>query len=123
MEQEGIPATADEWVKIADHVLDDDVQVGAKIEDIIFDPLVMTVGVDEQAARATLETIRRLREVFLENYIIGGTSNVSFDISARHILNANFLALVTGFWLNVPVTDATHPEERFALLSADIFLG
>ena len=123
MGQEGIPDTADERLKIADQVLDGAVQAGVKPEDIIFDPLVMTVGADEQAARVTLETVHRLREEFPANNITGGTSNVSFGMPARPTLNANFLAVATVLGLNVPVTDATRPEVRFALLSADIFLG
>lgn len=123
MGQEGIPSTAEERLKIAHHVLEAAVRAGVKPEDIIFDPLVMTVGADEQAARVVLGTVRRLREEFPANNITGGASNVSFGMPARPTLNANFLAVAAVLGMNVPVTDATRPEVRFALLSADIFLG
>jgi len=123
MGQEGIPSTADERLKIASRVLEAAVQAGLRQEDVIFDPLVMTVGADEQAARVALETVRRLREEFPANSITGGASNVSFGMPARSVLNANFLAVAAVLGMNVPVTDPTRPEVRFALLSADIFLG
>ncbi|MDY6874637.1 MAG: hypothetical protein SWK90_00305 [Chloroflexota bacterium] len=41
----------------------------------------------------------------------------------RPTLNANFFAVAVVLGMNAPVTDATRPEVRFALLSADIFLG
>ncbi|MDY6874634.1 MAG: dihydropteroate synthase [Chloroflexota bacterium] len=123
MGQDGIPSTADERLKIANQVLEAAVQAGVKQEDVIFDPLVMTVGADDQAARVVLETVRRLRAEFPANSITGGASNVSFGMPARLTLNANFLAVAAVLGLNVPVTDPTRPELRFALLSADIFLG
>ncbi|MDY7041912.1 MAG: dihydropteroate synthase, partial [Chloroflexota bacterium] len=123
MGQEGIPSTAEERLKIARQVFETAVRAGVRQEDVIFDPLVMTVGADDQAARVVLETVRRLREEFPENNITGGASNVSFGMPARLILNANFLAVAATMGLNVPVTDPTCPELRFALLSADIFLG
>ena len=123
MGQEGIPSTADERLEIASQVLEAAVRAGVKQENVIFDPLVMTVGADEQAARVALETIRCLREEFPANNITGGASNVSFGMPARPTLNANFLAVAAVMGLNVPVTDPTRPEVRFALLSADIFLG
>jgi len=42
---------------------------------------------------------------------------------ARTVLNANFLGVAAVLGMNIPVTDPTRPELRFALLSADIFLG
>jgi 5-methyltetrahydrofolate--homocysteine methyltransferase len=123
MGQEGIPSTADERLKIASQVLEAAVQAGSRQEDVIFDPLVMTVGADEQAARVALETVRRLREEFPGNSITGGASNVSFGMPARSVLNANFLAVAAVLGMNIPITDPTRPEVRLALLSADIFLG
>jgi cobalamin-dependent methionine synthase I len=39
------------------------IKSGMREEDIIFDPLVMTVGADDQAAQITLVTVKRLRAV------------------------------------------------------------
>lgn len=123
MGQTGIPSTVGLRLKIAHQVLEAAVRAGIKQEDVIFDPLIMTVGADDQAARVALLTIRRLREEFPSHNITGGASNVSFGMPSRHVLNANFLAVAAAMGLNLPITDPTRNELRFALLCADIFLG
>lgn len=123
MGQEGISSSADGRLKVAHQVLDAAIQSGMKEEDVIFDPLVMTVGADDQAARVTLETIRRLRQEFPNNSITGGVSNVSFDMPDRPSLNASFLTAVCMLGMNLPITDPTNAQLRAAALAADIFLG
>lgn len=123
MGQEGIPSSADGRLKVAHQVLDAAIRVGMKEEDVILDPLVMTVGADDQAARVALETIRCLRHEFPNNSITGGVSNVSFGMPDRPSLNANFLTAVCVLGMNIPITDPTNIQLRAAGLTADIFLG
>lgn len=123
MGQEGIPHNAEDRLKIAHQVLEAAVRAGLAEQDVILDPLVMTVGADDQAARVTLETTRRLREEFPNNNIVGGTSNVSFGMPARPILNAHFLSAACLLGMNMTITDPTDSQLRFALLCGNIFLG
>lgn len=123
MGQEGIPANADGRLKVAHQVLDAAIRAGMKEEDVIFDPLVLTVGADDQAARAALETIRRLRQEFPNNSITGGASNVSFGMPDRPSLNASFLTASCVLGMNLPITDPTSPQLRAAVLAADVFIG
>jgi 5-methyltetrahydrofolate--homocysteine methyltransferase len=123
MGQEGIPSTVDGRLTCADQALEAAVQAGVEEGDVVFDPLVMTVGADDQAAWITLETIRRLRDTFPANSITGGCSNVSFGMPARPALNASFLAQASFLGMNLPITDPTEADLRFALLCASIFLG
>jgi len=119
----GIPGSAEERVKVAHQIIEAAVRAGVRSEDVVFDPIVMSVGADDQAARVTLETIERLRRELPEHSITGGASNISFGMPARAMLNASFIAVATVLGMNVPITDVTRPELRFALLAADIFLG
>jgi 5-methyltetrahydrofolate--homocysteine methyltransferase len=123
MGQEGIPNNSSDRLKIAHQVLEAAVKAGVKEEDVILDPLVMTVAAGDQAARLALETTRRLREEFPDNNITGGTSNVSFGMPARPILNAHFLSAAFTLGMNLPITDPTDPQLRFALHCGNIFLG
>ncbi|MGD2252598.1 MAG: dihydropteroate synthase [Anaerolineales bacterium] len=123
MGQEGIPPTPEERLRIAEQVTEKAVRAGVNEEDLIFDPLVMTVGADDQAAHVALETIRLLREAFPENSITGGASNVSYGMPSRSTLNAHFLAVACMMGMNVPITDPKDQALRLALLAADAFLG
>jgi len=123
MGQAGIPANADDRLRIAHQVLDAAVRAGVAENDVILDPLVMTVGAYDQAARVTLETTRRLRMEFPNNNITGGASNVSFGMPARPIINAHFLSTAVTLGMNIPITDPTDPQIKYAVLCGNIFLG
>jgi 5-methyltetrahydrofolate--homocysteine methyltransferase len=123
MGQEGISNNAEGRLKVAGQVLEEAVKAGIQEEDIIFDPLVLTVGADDQAARVALETIKRLRQEFPRNNITGGTSNVSFGMPDRPAINAAFLTAAAILGMNLPITDPTNIQLRATLLVADIFLG
>jgi 5-methyltetrahydrofolate--homocysteine methyltransferase len=123
MGQEGISNNAEGRLKVARQVLEEAVKAGIQEEDIIFDPLVLTVGADDQAARVALETIKRLRQEFPRNNITGGTSNVSFGMPDRPAINAAFLTAAAILGMNLPITDPTNIQLRATLLVADIFLG
>ena len=123
MGQEGIPATVEGRLRNAGQAIEAAVRAGVAEGDVVFDPLVMTVGADDQAAHTVLETIRRLREIYPANNIAGGASNVSFGMPARPALNASFLAAASYLGMNMPITDPTDTSLRFALLSANILLG
>lgn len=123
MGQEGIPNNVDGRLRAAYQVVEAAVRAGVREEDILFDPLVMTVGADDQAARITLETVQRLRIEFPNNNITGGASNVSFGMPERPNLNASFLTATCTLGMNIPITDPTNIQLRAAVLAADVFLG
>lgn len=123
MGQGGIPKDTAARLEIAHRVMEKALKAGVKENDIFLDPLVMTVGPDDQAARIVLETTRSLRKEFPQNCITGGASNVSFDMPCRPTLNANFLIAATTLGMNIPITDPTDSAIRYAMLTSDIFRG
>lgn len=123
MGPDGIPTDPERRLANAEAALEAALQAGMSPEDILFDPLVMTVGADDQAALTVLETVRRLRALFPDHTITGGASNISFGMPNRPVLNAHFLAVATVLGMNLPITDPTDPNLRFGLLSGTIFLG
>jgi 5-methyltetrahydrofolate--homocysteine methyltransferase len=123
MGQDGIPSSAEERLKIAEYVCSEAAKAGIDEQDIFFDPLVMTVGADDQAARVALETIRLLRVTFPRSNITGGASNISFGMPGRKAINAHFLTAAATMGMNIPIADPTDAATRSALKLADIFLG
>jgi 5-methyltetrahydrofolate--homocysteine methyltransferase len=95
---------------------------GIPIEDLVFDPLVMTVGADSNAGQVTLETIRLLRQELGVN-ITAGASNVSFGLPDRPALNATFMGMAMMMGLDAAITNPLEPAVHTAILAADLFLG
>jgi 5-methyltetrahydrofolate--homocysteine methyltransferase len=120
MDDNGIPSTAEARLAIANKILERAVQMGIPAEDVIIDPLVLTVGADTNAAAVTLRTIELVRRE-LGLSINLGASNVSFGLPDRHTVNQAFLALAIHSGANCLITD---PLKLTATIRAtDMLLG
>jgi len=91
-------------------------------EDVVIDPLALTVGADSAAGLVTLSTIQLVRQT-LGNNITLGASNASFGLPDRPTLNATFLAMAVAVGVTCPITNPLDAVARKALLAADLFLG
>lgn len=120
IDDDGIPATAEKRLAAAGLVIERAARIGIPIEDIIIDPLVMTVGADSKAASITLETIRLVREKFGVNVNLGA-SNVSFGLPDRPTLNSAFLALAIQAGATCSITDAIRLGGT--IRATDLLLG
>ena len=92
MDDNGIPKTPEDRVAVAEKIIERAARIGIPIEDIVIDPLVLTVGSDSKAALITLQTIDLLRRTFGVNINLGA-SNVSFGLPDRPTVNQAFLTL------------------------------
>jgi len=120
MHDDGIPNDADTRVSVAGKIIERAAKLGIPAEDIVVDPLVLTVGADSEAGVVTLETIRRIREEFGVNINLGA-SNVSFGLPDRHTINQAFLALAMGAGATCAITD---PIKLSSIIRAsDLLLG
>ncbi len=120
MDDNGIPKTAEERVAVAEKIIERAAKMGIPIEDIIIDPLVLTVGSDSQAAMVTLQTIELVRKEFGVNINLGA-SNVSFGLPDRLSINQAFLALAIQLGATCSITDPT--KLGATVKAADLLLG
>ncbi len=105
MDDKGIPATAEERIALAGRILERAAKLGIPPEDVIIDPLVLTVGSDSKAGYITLQTIELLRREFGVNVNLGA-SNVSFGLPDRLTLNQAFLSMAMQAGATCSITDA-----------------
>lgn len=97
LDENGIPETPEGRLAIAERILNEAEKYGIGREDIIFDPLTMTVSTEKNAALTTLESVRLISEKLGCRTSLG-VSNVSFGLPAREMLNSTFfnMALMSG---------------------------
>lgn len=105
MDDDGIPSTSEGRVKVAGRILEEAAKLGISEEDVVIDPLVLTIGADHQAAATTIEAIESIHGEFGVNINVGA-SNVSFGLPERHIINLAFLALTMGAGATCAITNA-----------------
>lgn len=120
MDDNGIPTEADVRTRIAGKILERAAKLGIPAEDVVIDPLVLTVGADQKAGQVTLSTIQMVRKEFGVNINLGA-SNVSFGLPDRHTVNQAFLALGAGAGASCVIT---NPEKLTPIIRAsDLLLG
>lgn len=90
IDENGIPETADERIKIALKIITTAAEYGINKKDIIIDPLSMALSATPDAAVVALECIKRLNMIGVCTIL--GISNISFGLPNRDYLNGAFLS-------------------------------
>jgi len=121
-DETGISMVPQERVDLARRIIERAADYGIPREDIIIDPIAMTVAADPTCGLITLETMRLIRDQ-LGNNMTCGASNVSFGLPDRATVNAAFLPLAMHSGLTCAITNPLVPEVRRAVLAGDLLLG
>ncbi len=122
LDEEGIPQTAEGRVAIARRILAAAREHGIDESELLFDALTLTVSTDENAARTTLETLRRLRDELRVKTVLG-VSNVSFGLPMRGQLTAAFVAMAIESGLSAAILNPLDAPVRAAFLSGCALCG
>lgn len=117
---EGIPPTAEGRLAAAGKIIGHATKIGIPIEDIIIDPLVMTVGHNSNAALVTLKSIELIKKEYGVNMSLGA-SNVSFGLPDRNSVNSAFLALAIQTGVTTSITDPIKLGN--SIKAIDLLLG
>lgn len=100
----GIPKLPEERLAAASTILERAARLGIPAEDVVIDPLVMTVGSDSKAALITLQTVELIRKELGCNINLGA-SNVSFGLPDRSVVNQAFMAMAIQAGATCSITD------------------
>jgi 5-methyltetrahydrofolate--homocysteine methyltransferase len=122
MDDDGIPATAEERLQVAQKILSRAEDEGIPRKDVIIDPLVLGVASNTEAPQITLRAARLIAETFGVN-IAMGASNVSHGLPNRAALNASFLSMAIGCGLSCPITNPLVRSIREAILASNLLMG
>lgn len=95
---------------------------GIGAEDVVIDPMAMTVGADPDSGGVVLETMRLVRDELGAN-IVCGASNVSFGMPGRPELTATFVSMARMHGLTCAIANPLSREMRMAALGGDVLLG
>jgi 5-methyltetrahydrofolate--homocysteine methyltransferase len=120
-DETGIPETPQQRLEIATKIVSAAGDHGIPPEDVVIDPLAMTVGADTEAVTTTLATIRLIRDTLGVNMCLGA-SNVSFGLPERHVLNAAFLPMAMDAGLTSAIMSTAEVCVQ-SVRGADLLLG
>ncbi len=120
MDEDGIPSDPEVRLSIAEKILERAAKIGIPAEDVVIDPLVLTIGADSKAGLVTLQTIEMVREALGVNVNLGA-SNVSFGLPERHTINQAFLGLAIAAGATCAITDPM--KLSMTIRAVDLLLG
>jgi len=111
MDDEGIPPSAEGRFAVARKIIERASKLGISPEDIVIDPLALTLGADHRAGRIALDAIEMIVAEFGVNITIGA-SNISFGMPDRRAINATFIAMAIHAGLTCPIVNPLHEGPR-----------
>ncbi|HEY9847877.1 MAG TPA: methionine synthase [Leptolyngbyaceae cyanobacterium] len=113
IDEEGMARSADKKFAIAQRAYRQAVEYGIPPQEIFFDTLALPIstGIEEDRAngKATIESIRRIRQELPGCHVILGVSNVSFGLNpaARVVLNSMFLHEAMAVGMDAAIVSAS----------------
>ncbi|MCR5565892.1 MAG: homocysteine S-methyltransferase family protein [Clostridiales bacterium] len=122
LDEEGIPATAEGRLAIAERILKEAEKYGIESRDILFDTLTMTVSADGTAAQVTLDALRMIREKMGCGTVLG-VSNVSFGLPEREVLGSVFLTMALECGLSAAIMNPLNDRMMGAMISFRTLTG
>ena len=123
LDDKGLPTDAEKELSIAQRMVELLEKAGLDRQDILVDPLVRPIGVDQQSANLFLESLEKIKKHIPGVRAIAGISNVSFGLPGRKLLNRSFLVLALQKGLDAAIFDPLDRGMLSALNSAQALLG
>ena len=122
LDESGIPATSDGRIAIAEKIIAEGAKYGFAKKDFVFDALTLAVSADADAAKVTLETVKRLTDELGVNTVLG-VSNVSFGLPNRPVLNNTMYALAKRAGLSAAIANPSVIRDEIDPAAEDVLLG
>ncbi|MEH1871158.1 methionine synthase [Nostoc sp.] len=112
IDEDGMARTADKKFAIAERAYRQAVEYGIPPTEIFFDTLALPISTgieeDRENGKATIESIRRIRQELPGCHVILGVSNISFGLNpaSRMVLNSVFLHEATTAGMDAAIVSA-----------------
>ncbi len=122
LDENGIPETAAERIKIAEKIIKKADEYGIEKKDLIFDTLTMTISTGSQNGLVTLKAMQHVKNV-LRAHTVLGVSNISFGLPQRENVNAAFFAMALADGLSAGIINPLSKQmmqvyDSFCVLAA-----
>ncbi len=102
LDENGVPESAKERIKIAERIIARAEKEGILREDIFIDTLTLTAAAQQQEVKETVFALQEVKRRFGVKTVLG-VSNVSFGLPERELLNRTFLSACLAAGLDLPI--------------------
>jgi len=123
MGEKGIPDSVEERLSACEIIMDYLLGLGMKPEQILFDPLVLPIGVDSKQGLVTLKTIEQIKARYPDAKTVMGLSNISYGLPKRKLINRAFLLMAAYAGLDAAILDPLDAKAMSLVKVADMLTG
>ena len=107
-DNDGIPDSVERRMKIFFGIMEKAKQYGIAPSRLHIDPLVVTLGTDQNALTVFADCCRRIKYEYQEIHITSGLSNISFGLPVRKNINQAFMVLAMNAGMDSAIVDPTN---------------
>jgi 5-methyltetrahydrofolate--homocysteine methyltransferase len=119
-DDEGIPKTAEKRVAVAYKICEAADKMGIPREDVVIDVMAYAIGAEARSGRDVLDAMHQIRQELGVNMTMG-TSNISFGMPDRALLNTTWIAMTIEAGGTALIANVAQVMP--SVLSADLVLG
>jgi len=121
----GMPKTKGDRLEEAEQLIATLQNSGIDLGRLYIDPLVMTIGSNQEQAWVVIETVRAIKERWGAQGVKTsvGLSNVSYGLPRRSVINRAFLAMLLEAGLDAALIDPTDKGMIEILRASEALLG
>lgn len=123
MGEKGIPDTVEERLAACEVIMNHLLGLGMKPEQVLFDPLVLPIGVDSNQGVVTLKTIEQIKSCYPDAKTVMGLSNISYGLPRRKLINRAFLLMAAYAGLDAVILDPLDAKVMSLAKVAEMLTG
>lgn len=123
MNDEKMPRTKLERMKIADVLINKLVQNNVKLENIYIDPLVQPISTDSSYGVEFLDTVEEIMTKYKGIHTMCGLSNISYGLPQRKLINRQFAAMAIAKGLDGLIIDPSDNKMMTSIVTSEMLAG
>ncbi|BCV21479.1 methyltetrahydrofolate cobalamin methyltransferase [Moorella sp. Hama-1] len=122
VDDNGIPKTAAERLKITERLLETLRQENYDLDKVYIDPLVLPLAVNHTHATMFFQCLTDIKRLFNVK-TVSGLSNISYNMPKRKLINRYFLTICMASGMDAAILDPLDRKIMTAVTTADLLLG
>ncbi len=123
MSDDGMPETVDDRLKTADTLVNGLLNSNVPVENILVDPLVQPVSVNNTYGISFIQAVAAVMGRFPGIHTACGLSNISFGLPARKLLNRTFMVMAVAAGLDGAIVNPLDRGMMAAVSAAEALAG
>lgn len=119
----GIPDDPQTKYEIAKQIMAKVDEYGVAHDNILFDPLVTTLGTNQNSFINFIEAVKLIKADYPDVHFTSGLSNISYGLPYRKAINMQFLSLAMSMGMDSAIMDPMSRDMLAAMYATEALLG